>query len=87
MGCKDICKRHAAKKPAGGIGRYEAGQKRCQTCNSWMYFEGLWCPCCGFRFRTKPRNVHYKAALAASQEGISVAAIFEDLQVNGALTP
>jgi hypothetical protein len=25
----------------------------------------LWCPCCGYRLRTKPRNLKYKAKLRA----------------------
>jgi DNA-directed RNA polymerase subunit RPC12/RpoP len=27
--------------------------------------DGLWCPCCGYRLRTKPRNLKYKAKLRA----------------------
>jgi len=28
----------------------------------------LWCPCCGYRLRTKPRNLKYKAKLRARVE-------------------
>ncbi len=62
MTCKGICTRHKAQKPVGA-GRYASGQKRCQICEIFIKWEGLWCPCCGYRLRTKPRNLKYKAKL------------------------
>ena len=62
MVCKGVCPRHKAVKPTIG-GRYANGQRRCQTCEMWLAWEGLWCPCCGYRLRTKPRNKKYKAQL------------------------
>jgi hypothetical protein len=62
MVCKDICIRHKAHKPVGD-GRYATGQKRCQVCEIFLNWNGLWCPCCGYRLRTKPRNIKYKAKL------------------------
>jgi len=62
MTCKGICIRHKADKPIGA-GRYESGQKRCQVCDVYMNWGDLWCPCCGYRLRTKPRNLKYKAKL------------------------
>lgn len=59
--CKDICTRYKAKRPKDGTPRYAAGQKRCQTCDIYIMFDGLWCPCCGYRLRTKPRSPKYKA--------------------------
>jgi hypothetical protein len=64
MTCKGICIRHKAQKPVGS-GRYASGQKRCQICEIFIKWEGLWCPCCGYRLRTKPRNLKYKAKLRA----------------------
>src|SRR5438067_11185565 len=64
MTCKGICIRHKAQKPVGS-GRYATGQKRCQICEIFIKWEGLWCPCCGYRLRTKPRNLKYKAKLRA----------------------
>ena len=60
--CKGICIRHKAQKPVGS-GRYAIGQRRCQICEIFIKWEGLWCPCCGYRLRTKPRNLKYKAKL------------------------
>ena len=65
--CKGICIRHKAQKPVGS-GRYASGQKRCQICEIFIKWDGLWCPCCGYRLRTKPRNLKYKAKLRAKVE-------------------
>ena len=67
MTCKGICIRHKAQKPVGS-GRYATGQKRCQICELFIKWDGLWCPCCGYRLRTKPRNLQYKAKLKARKE-------------------
>jgi len=64
MTCKGICIRHKAQKPVH-LGRYAMGQKRCQICELFIKWDGLWCPCCGYRLRTKPRNLKYKAKLRA----------------------
>jgi hypothetical protein len=62
MTCKGICIRHKAQKLVG-TGRYAAGQKRCQVCELFIKWDGLWCPCCSYRLRTRPRNIKYKAKL------------------------
>jgi hypothetical protein len=64
MVCKGICVRHKAMKPVG-TGRYSTGQKRCQVCEIFVKWDGLFCPCCGYRLRTKPRNLKLKAKLTA----------------------
>ena len=53
-GCKDICFRYKVSKPAKG-GRYALGQRRCQLCEMFIQWEGIWCPCCGVRLRLSPR--------------------------------
>ncbi len=63
MSCKGICTRHRAQRPSGSFGRYATGQKRCQICAIFMRWDGLWCPCCGCRVRTKPRNSKFKRKL------------------------
>jgi hypothetical protein len=62
-----ICTRHKAQKPVGH-GRYAGGQKRCQICEIFIKWDDLWCPCCGYRLRTKPRNLKYKAKLRARKD-------------------
>jgi rRNA maturation endonuclease Nob1 len=63
MTCKGICLRLRAFKPAHS-GRYVNGQKRCQGCEIFIKWDGLWCPCCGFRLRLGPRNSTNKDRLA-----------------------
>ena len=67
MTCKGICVRHKVPKPSG-TGSYSSGQKRCQVCESFLKWDGLWCLCCGYRLRTKPRNLKYKAKLRATKK-------------------
>lgn len=62
MSCKGVCGQYKADKPVG-IGRYASGQRRCQICELYLHWNGLWCPCCGYRLRCKPRNVTYKDKL------------------------
>jgi hypothetical protein len=57
--CTGICIRYKAKRLDNG-GRYVKGQKRCQRCEIFINWEGLWCPCCSYRLRLKPRNKKYK---------------------------
>jgi len=62
MVCKDICLKYKAK----GVflnGRYIDGQKRCNSCDIFIHWDGIWCPCCGFRLRTKPRYKKRKTKL------------------------
>ncbi len=73
MSCKGTCDKYKANKPVG-IGRYASGQRRCQICEIFIKWEGLWCPCCGYRLRTKPRNLKYKAKLRARVEADSIEA-------------
>ena len=68
MTCKGICIRHKASRPASNGNRYSTGQKRCQVCEIFLKWDGLWCPCCGYRLRTKPRNLKYKTRLRARKE-------------------
>ena len=80
MTCKGICVRYKAQKPVG-TGRYASGQRRCQICEIFIKWEGLWCPCCGYRLRTKPRNLKYKAKLRARVEADSIEAKTTENQI------
>ena len=80
MTCKGICSRYKAQKPVG-TGRYASGQRRCQICEIFINWEGLWCPCCGYRLRTKPRNLKYKAKLRARVEADAASAKAQTIEV------
>jgi len=67
MVCKGICIRHKAQKPPG-LSRYAVGQRRCQICEIFMIWYSSFCPCCGYRLRTKPRNMNYDVKLRISNK-------------------
>ena len=67
MTCKGICIRHKAQKPVGS-GRYATGQKRCQICEIFIKWDGLWCPCCSCRLRLGPRLFKHKAKLRIKKQ-------------------
>jgi len=56
MSCKGVCHRYKALKPPPGGSRYVKGQKRCNSCDIFIEWNGLWCPCCGMRLRVSPRH-------------------------------
>ena len=55
------------------MGRYAAGQVRCNFCNVYMYWNNdINCPCCGYRLRTKPRTGKFKDKFyAAIADGVA----------------
>ncbi|MHA7733571.1 hypothetical protein [Nitrosopumilus sp. S6] len=61
--CIGKCKEYHAQRPKVGK-RYQIGQKRCQACDQWISYEGVWCPCCHHRLRTRPRCKKYKTEVA-----------------------
>ncbi|MBM3904693.1 MAG: hypothetical protein FJ357_06135 [Thaumarchaeota archaeon] len=59
MTCNGICVRYKAAKQVGKD-RYALGQKRCNGCEIFISWDGLWCPCCNYKLRSRPRSGHYK---------------------------
>ena len=59
ISCNGICHRYKATKPVN-IGRYVIGQKRCNSCDVYLYWDGVWCPCCNYKLRLGPRSSKYK---------------------------
>ncbi len=59
MACKGICSRYKAKL-IDYMPRYAFGQKRCATCNIFIFWDGLTCPCCNYKLRLSPRKGKYK---------------------------
>ncbi len=58
--CNNICIKYKALNTDVTLGRYNQGQKHCVHCNIYVYYDGLFCPCCTTRLRTRPRNMNYK---------------------------
>ncbi|MFL6399754.1 MAG: hypothetical protein ACJ71F_19505 [Nitrososphaeraceae archaeon] len=67
MVCKGICIRHKASGPIS-YGRYAIGQKRCQICEIFIKWDGIYCPCCGCRLRIRPRLFTDKAKLRIKEK-------------------
>ena len=63
MVCKDQCKNYDTCKKSS----YSLGFKHCTTCEVYIKWEGIRCPCCCFKLRTKSRNMvskrNYEAKL------------------------
>ncbi len=57
--CNKICQRYRALMPKNS-GRYSLGQKRCNECEIFIFWDGLFCPCCNNRLRLAPRTSKYK---------------------------
>lgn len=53
--CVGECKKYKALKPLQ-IGRYAAGQKRCNYCEIFVEVDGIVCPCCKSQLRCLPRS-------------------------------
>jgi len=66
MSCKEICRRYKFVRNKTSRQFYLAGASRCQAhCGGiFLRWDGVWCPCCGFRLRKKPRNKHGKLMTA-----------------------
>jgi uncharacterized Zn finger protein (UPF0148 family) len=62
MTCKGICIHHKAS------GRYATGNKRCQVCEISLKWDGVFCPCCGYKLRIWPRNMKFKAKLRMEKQ-------------------
>lgn len=64
MYCNRICSKYAVKKlPAKYGGLYEAGHKRCSSCEIYLIWNKVHCPCCGCVLRSKPRNAKARGKL------------------------
>ena len=72
MTCKGICIRHKAS------GRYANGQKRCQVCELFIKWNGVFCQCCGYRLRIGPKKINMKSK-AIEQELIQATKIDDNM--------
>ena len=47
---KTCCIRHSI----GTLNQYMDGKKHCRRCETYFYYNGLFCPCCGMQLRKTP---------------------------------
>jgi len=57
--CIAACTQYKAKKTFG-ISRYAVGQKYCTECDIFVFWDGMYCPCCRQQLRTKPKGANEK---------------------------
>jgi len=67
MTCKGVCIRYKADKVFGKL-RYASGQKRCTSCEIWIVWDGIHCPCCNKQLKTSPNQSKYKKILRSKQQ-------------------
>lgn len=62
MGCRGICCKYDGRGEyrGGGPHMYEKGFSRCTLCSVSLKWEGLFCPCCGYRLRKTARNRRHR---------------------------
>ena len=63
MVCKGVCNGHKVTGVVSNNPRYIVGQKYCSVCVIFVIWEGIRCPCCSFKLRTKPKSKKYKEKL------------------------
>ena len=69
MRCKGICSQFVKKKTNyKNSGMYLLGYKRCSECECFMECNGPNCPCCGYKFRIKPRNKNGRNQIKIKKE-------------------
>ena len=56
MTCNGTCIRY--KVSSSGNKHYELGHKRCSTCEIFIKWDGLHCPCCNAILRTRPKSTY-----------------------------
>ncbi len=70
--CIGTCIQSKAKKPLE-IGRYAAGQKRCNICEIFINSDGAFCPCCKGKLRSLPRSRKGKEKYLLQKSGLYIA--------------
>lgn len=70
--CMGTCIRYKAKKPLE-IGRYAAGQKRCNICEIFINSDSAFCPCCKGKLRSLPRSRKGKEKYLLQKSGLPIA--------------
>ena len=55
MVCRNICERLECK-PSFEYNQYIDGKKYCRRCEIFLYYIGVFCPCCGMHLRLTPTS-------------------------------
>lgn len=63
MSCKGVCIRYHSNKIIKDHKVYNPNQKRCSKCEIFINFPGIYCPCCNYKLRLKPKSKKSRLAL------------------------
>jgi len=74
--CGGNCIQYRAPMPPFNQSRYGIGQKRCTKCGIYIIYDGLWCPCCGFKLRTHRRSSKDKLQIRRDKDKREQLAIY-----------
>ena len=55
--CKGTCSKYKRNISPYLGSMYLTGHVRCTICQTFLKWEGLYCPCCGARVSKKPKNM------------------------------
>ena len=68
MVCVGICQKYKSSKSNSHITKYDNGRKRCNTCDIYMKWDGIRCPCCNRVLRIRPKHTGIKYQTAFNQQ-------------------
>lgn len=58
--CNGYCLKFQYRKTRGRRIDYALGDKRCNHCEVYLKYDGIFCPCCGIRLRYTSRWRRYQ---------------------------
>jgi uncharacterized paraquat-inducible protein A len=47
-------------KPSFDYNQYINGKRYCRRCETYFYYNGSFCPCCGMQLRLSPSSTKYR---------------------------
>lgn len=57
ISCKGMCKRYLNKRNGRKELYYSKWENcRCSVCDEYLKWDGVYCPCCGYKLRRRPRG-------------------------------
>jgi len=56
VACSGICLKYKSSRSHSCVTKYHNGRKRCNTCDVYLKWDGVRCPCCSRILRTRPKH-------------------------------
>jgi hypothetical protein len=71
MVCRNICERLGCK-PSFEYDQYIVGKKYCRRCETYFYYNGMFCPCCGMQLRISPTSKKGKEKIRQRKKVVAI---------------